>query len=127
MLGYGISDCLHCDKKVKLTGKLYCSNRCQVDYQYASYVEGWKRGEVTGSRGINAKNISKHVLRYLNEKYGNACSICGWSEINKFSGKVPLEIDHLVGNSDNNFEKNLRLLCPNCHSLTSSFRNLNKG
>jgi 5-methylcytosine-specific restriction endonuclease McrA len=31
------------------------------------------------------------------------------------------------GNSENNLEENLRLLCPNCHSLSPNFRNLNKG
>ncbi len=46
---------------------------------------------------------------------------------NPVTGKVPLEIDHIDGDSENNKEENLRLICPNCHSLTPSFRNLNKG
>lgn len=54
-------------------------------------------------------------------------SVCGWNKINPVTKVVPLEIDHIDGNSENNKEENLRLICPNCHSLTSSFRNLNKG
>ena len=53
--------------------------------------------------------------------------MCGWHEKNVVTGRVPLEIDHIDGNSENNIESNLRLLCPNCHSLTPYFRNLNKG
>jgi ssDNA-binding Zn-finger/Zn-ribbon topoisomerase 1 len=61
------------------------------------------------------------------EKFGERCTICGWSKKNLATGKVPLEIDHIDGNSDNNTEANLRLICPNCHSLSPNFRNLNKG
>lgn len=84
-------------------------------------------GLVNGSRGINTRNISAHIRRYLVEKYGEACTICGWSSKNMVTGKVPLEIDHINGNSENNSEDNLRLICPNCHSLSVNFRNLNKG
>lgn len=30
-------------------------------------------------------------------------------------------------NSENNSEDNLRLICPNCHSLTSTYRGANRG
>lgn len=53
--------------------------------------------------------------------------MCGWGKINKFTNKVPLEVDHIDGDFRNNKIENLRLLCPNCHSLTSTFKNLNKG
>ncbi len=73
------------------------------------------------------KGISRHIIRYLTEKNGNACSICSWSMLNQKTNKVPLEIDHIDGDSDNNSESNLRLVCPNCHALTPSYRNLNRG
>ncbi len=41
--------------------------------------------------------------------------------------KWDLEIDHIDGNSDNNSEENLRLVCPNCHSLTSTYCGTNRG
>lgn len=44
-----------------------------------------------------------------------------------FTGQVPLEVDHVDGNATYNLESNLRILCPNCHALTTNFRNLNKG
>ena len=107
---------------------MYCSNQCQMDQQYISFIEKWKQGLVGGGRGINAKNISGHVRRYLFEKYRmNGCMLCGWKERNVVTGEIPLEIDHIDGNSENSTEVNLRLICPNCHSLTDNFRNLNKG
>ena len=61
------------------------------------------------------------------EKYQNRCSLCGWGEINPTTKKTPLEIEHIDGNYKNNKEDNLLLLCPNCHSLTPTYKALNKG
>lgn len=74
-----------------------------------------------------SRNISNYLKRYLFEKSGERCSGCGWNKRNLTTGSVPLEIDHIDGNSENNLESNLRVLCPNCHALTVSFKNLNKG
>lgn len=52
---------------------------------------------------------------------------CGWNQRHSITHRIPLEIDHIDGNANNNNEDNLRLLCPNCHSLTPHFRNLNRG
>jgi 5-methylcytosine-specific restriction endonuclease McrA len=52
---------------------------------------------------------------------------CGWDEIHPITNKVPIQLDHIDGNSENNSLQNLRLLCPNCHSLTPTFGILNKG
>lgn len=61
------------------------------------------------------------------EKYDNKCSICGWNDINEYTGKIPLQIDHIDGDYTNSIEENLRLLCPNCHSLTENYGSRNKG
>ena len=37
-----------------------------------------------------------------------------------------LQVDHIDGNPDNNKGNNLRLLCPNCHSLTPTYKGGNK-
>jgi hypothetical protein len=120
--------CIFC--KTKLTKRhqiKYCSNKCQWDYQQSNWVESWKSGQQDGNRGINTRNISCHLKRYLFEKYGNKCFDCGWNKKHPITGVIPLEIEHIDGDSENNKEENLKLLCPNCHALTIHYKNLNKG
>lgn len=120
-------ECLNCTNGLSGTMKKYCSNRCQKEYEYKIYIRQWKLGLVSGNRGKQTFNLSGHIIRYLTEKYDGKCSQCGWHEINGSLGYPPLEIDHMDGDANNNDESNLSLLCPNCHSLTPNFRNLNKG
>ncbi len=122
-----MSNCLKCSKKLSKLSNSFYSNKCQFDYTYIKYIQLWKAGYVDGSRGKNTKNFSGHVIRYIVNKYNNKCAKCGWNKKNIYANKVFLEIDHIDGNSENNSENNLILLCPNCHSLTSSYKNLNFG
>ena len=73
--------------------------------------------------------ISMHIKTYLLKKFNNQCSKYGWSKRNPYTGNIPLEIDHIDGNYKNNNEDNLIVLCPNCHSLTETYKgaNLNFG
>ena len=114
-----------CPKLVKDYAAVYCSNRCQLQAQQEAYIERWKAGLETGIAGAAA--ISKYIRRYLIAKHGEKCQRCDWQERNPVTGKVPLTIDHIDGDCLNNAEVNLRLLCPNCHSLTPSYGNLNRG
>ena len=118
-----MKNCLHCKGEIK-RGK-YCSNQCQKDYEYESYILRWKAGLESGMQGLYS--ISRHIKRYLFEKYSNKCAECSWSKINTYSGKIPLEVEHIDGNYENNKEDNLTLLCPNCHSLTPTYKFLNAG
>ena len=92
---------------------------------YNEYIRQWKDGFLDGMRGQTA--ISAHISKYLRTKYNNSCCKCGWNKINLTTGKIPLEINHIDGIHTNNQESNLELVCPNCHSLTSNYRALNKG
>lgn len=105
--------------------KKYCNTACQMDYQYQVYIAKWKQGEVLGLQKIGI--VSRHIKRYLREKFNNQCCLCGWSEINQVIGYSPLVADHIDGNWRNNIESNLRLLCPNCDSLTPTYAGLNRG
>lgn len=118
-------DCINCNKTFTGNGLKYCSNRCQQDNIYKSKIEQWKLGNDPGwtTNGI----IKKYIRKYILEKYNYQCSKCGWDKINLSTNKSPLEIHHIDGDHKNNTEENLILLCPNCHSLTDTYKNLNKG
>lgn len=57
------------------------------------------------------------------EERGRVCELCGWEELNTFHNIVPVQIDHIDGDKSNNSRENLRIVCPNCHSLTEHFMN----
>lgn len=117
--------CLICGKETSRFGYKYCSNFCQQEYQYQSYIKRWKEGKEKGLSGLGL--VSSYVKRYLRRKFGNKCCLCRWSKINPKSGLVPLVADHINGNWRNNTENNLRLICPNCDSLNPTYAALNKG
>jgi len=56
------------------------------------------------------------------------CEKCGWAKRSD-DGRLPLELDHINGDSTDNRMDNLQILCPNCHSLqhTHRGRNLRKN
>ena len=117
-----------CCKKDFIPGRntlgIYCSNQCQSDFQYLSYIDRWKNNLEDGMSG--KYGLSNHIRRYLFDRFDSKCSRCDWSEMNIYSNKIPLEIDHIDGNHENNLEDNLVLLCPNCHTLTPTYRGKNK-
>ncbi len=92
---------------------------------YIPYIKRWKAGLEDGMRGQGM--ISRHIKRYLLDKFDSKCSKCNWNEVHPITGNIPVEVEHIDGNHKNNKEENLTLLCPNCHSLTGTYRNLNKG
>lgn len=117
--------CPVCNAETARARYTYCSNACQVEYQYQAYIQKWKAGKVTGLKAIGI--VSRPIKRYLRRKFEDKCFLCGWSEINVVTGQVPLVADHIDGNWQNNIESNLRLICPNCDSLSPTYANLNKG
>jgi nitrate reductase cytochrome c-type subunit len=85
----------------------------------------WLKGDLNplNSNGV----IKPFIRRYMFEINDNKCIMCGWNKMNNSTNLIPLEIDHIDGNYQNNDITNLRLLCPNCHSLTPTYKNSNKG
>lgn len=54
----------------------------------------------------------------------NECEVCRLKEWRD----VPLnmELDHIDGDRTNHKFKNLRMICPNCHAQTETYRSLNR-
>ncbi|MFE1956945.1 HNH endonuclease signature motif containing protein [Streptomyces sp. NPDC059479] len=54
------------------------------------------------------------------------CALCGCEAM--WQGHpLPLEVDHIDSNWRNNRIENLRILCPNCHSTTDTYRGRGKA
>lgn len=122
-----INKCLYCGKPLSLKQRSFCSFKCHRDYDYKQYILQWKNGEVSGTKGEAFIDVSNYVKRYLFEKYNSKCARCGWSQVNPYTNTIPLEVEHIDGDALNNKEENLIILCPNCHSLTKTYRGANRG
>ncbi|MEV5816978.1 HNH endonuclease signature motif containing protein [Streptomyces mutabilis] len=66
----------------------------------------------------------KRAMRELGVE--ERCALCGVEAV-WLGEPLPLEVDHIDGNWRNNRLENLRMLCPNCHSATDTYRGRNKG
>lgn len=99
--------------------------KAKYDSEYRSYITRWLAGQEKGWTG-KSYAIVKYIKRYLREKHEDRCEQCGWDIVHSITGQVPLQVDHVDGDASYCSEKNLRLLCPNCHSLTPTFGRLNK-
>ena len=70
-------------------------------------------------------NVGREAIKnwYLLENTYE-CERCG---ISKWNGEhLTLELEHINGNRRDNRIENLKLLCPNCHSQTETWRKRNK-
>ena len=97
---------------------------------------GWSKGLV----GIGKPRISTDKILVKNSDFQSfklkkrlfkekikmpKCEECGWAKYS-IDGRLPLELDHINGDSRDNRLENLRILCPNCHSLKPTHRGRNR-
>lgn len=92
-----------------------------------TFETGWALG---GHIQIHARPFSElkssgmRKQRLIAQR-GHRCETCGNTEW--MGQSIPITLDHVDGNSQNNTEDNLRLLCPNCHAQTPTFCGKNVG
>jgi len=116
--------------------------------QIKKYIEEYKldtshfkgRGWNRGLKGIGKPRIPLHKILVKNSNFQSFklknrlfaenlkpkhCERCGWAQKTP-DGYLPLELDHINGDRYDNRLENLRILCPNCHSLTKNHRGRNR-
>lgn len=134
-------NCTECNKE--LTGKQskFCSVKCKKKYfvkeHNCEYCDTLCRNRFCNqtckakqNRKLQVENgTAKHrtYKLYLIDVYGEKCMECGWCERNTYTGNIPIELEHIDGNNSNNDLTNLKLLCPNHHSLTPTYKGANRG
>jgi hypothetical protein len=98
--------------------------------------QAWNRGKRIGTRPrivlekllVASRPTNSHRLKTRLIREGlkqPACELCGWAQ-HAADGRIPLELDHINGDTDDNRMENLRILCPNCHALQPTHRGLNR-
>jgi hypothetical protein len=117
--GY-VANCKYCNEIIrgrKQRENLFCDNKCRLADLDKIRNTDFEQGKLSS---VVAKKV-------LVSQHGLQCMECGWDKINSVSNKCPVELEHMDGNSQNNLPENLKLLCPNCHSLTPTYKALNVG
>jgi hypothetical protein len=98
--------------------------------------KGWRRG--TTDPAVRARPIEQLLVdgryaetnrlkkRLILEGFKQSrCEMCVRDSWNGHA--IPLELDHINGRRDDNRLANLRILCPNCHAQTDTYRGKNRG
>ena len=116
--------CKECGKKIPSNYKEFCSKKCKVNNKQNYYFNAIENEVYVFNSKITEE---KWVKKYLVHKHGEKCMKCEWNEKHPITNNIPIQLNHIDGNSDNNSLKNVELLCPNCHALTPNYGSLNIG
>lgn len=69
-------------------------------------------------RPCSSHNLKKRLIKEgMKDHICESCQLISWLD-----KPVPLELDHINGDHNDNRIENLRLLCPNCHAQTDNYR-----
>ena len=93
--------CLYCGKDIP-NRNTYCNNKCQGNHQIKERHKLISENKFTG----NNQSIDRSTKRYLISLYGEKCMKCDWSEINPWTKKVPIELNHIDGDPGNHSIEN---------------------
>lgn len=94
---------------------------------YNINTDHWKGMKWSGGKQFkNLSNYAGHqcLKKHIIKDRGHVCEGCKLSSW--LDQPIKLELHHIDGDRTNNIPINFKLLCPNCHSTTSSWRRRKK-
>lgn len=96
----------------------YCNLACHAAHRLRIFEQKFESGALTD---FDRKRIRKVLIN----RYGYQCSICNGTE---WLGKpIPVVLDHIDGDCNNNSPDNIRLVCGNCNMQLPTFAGRNRG
>lgn len=111
--------CLSCGKRLSKNRK-YCNIECQHTYSWNLRVSLVDHSDLK-SQFTTPKTQKKYLL-YMR---GHRCELC---KLEEWQGlPVPLVLDHINGNPNDDSYVNLRLVCGNCDMQLPTYKSKNKG
>jgi hypothetical protein len=145
-----MNKCEFCQKIIENKGSLAshikcCKNNPNRIERERSGLAGQKKGCIPWNKGKKSTNINKIIAtiksedyklmkdysirrivkKYLINKHGHRCMICGITKWN--DQDIPLVSDHIDGNAKNNDIENFRIICNNCDATLPTFKGRNRG
>lgn len=81
---------------------------------------GWAKGKIFAEFGSPGRGQPKAFKALLINERGHQCESCLLTEWKQLP--ITLELEHVDGDRNNNSRDNLKLLCPNCHSQTDTWK-----
>lgn len=106
-------ECAHCGTIKETRKNKYCDT-CIKENVYSS--------KVTIFDDAGSDRTRKRIIIEVRGHKCENCGLAGW-----LGNPIPLDLDHIDGNPDNSNEDNLRLICPNCHAQTETYKGANRG
>lgn len=97
----------------------------QLDLDISHFTfQGWNKNNFDYSRFVYGKKIrSVNMIDAIAALRGRKCENCGLEEW--MGSPISLEVHHKDGDELNSVLENLQLLCPNCHSMTNTYKGKN--
>ena len=108
-------------KAAYVTGK-----RVSGGYMYENLPQetkdrmNWNKDNHTADFSFNGKGSHKIILLKERGHQCESCKLTIWLNL-----PITLELEHVDGDNCNNIKTNLKLLCPNCHSQTDTWKGKN--
>lgn len=96
----------------------FCNSTCSGLGRRKEKQQKWLE---TG-KGYDPRSIKS----FLMDEQQNKCSICNMENLWNGNNLI-FVLDHIDGNSQNNWRSNLRCICPNCDSQLDTYKGKNAG